>query len=125
MQAVANSPTPPRLPRSPQLMEGAAGEALLGRLQPSLVGRGALLNVGEMRVSLPAAAAAMLLPGRPGATAGGAAWPAGVGVARDAARAMVGMAGGVQGGPTPPPRQARITGAGSGGGRLVPDSEDW
>lgn len=102
------------LPNHSQLLEGPAGEALLGRLQPSLVGRGALLNVGDMHISLPAAAAAMLLPSGP-AMARSAARPA----ARPAA------GGGLQGGPTPPPRQ-RITGGGSGGGRVVPDSEeDW
>lgn len=111
----------------PQLMEGPAADALLGRLQPSLVGRGALLNVGEMRLTLPADAAAVLLPGHSAAAAprgppGGAA--AGVAV-RQLGGGPAEGGGAAQGGPTPSPRQQRLTGSGSGGGRVVQDSDDW
>ncbi len=109
--------------RCSQLLSGSAAEAALRRLQPSLVGRGALLNVGEMHVRLPPDAAEALLGGKAGAagTAGRAARPAlqqqtpsprQGGVATAAQRA----AGG----------QRRLTGGGSGGGtgRVVADAED-
>lgn len=115
----------------PQLMEGPAADALLGRLQPSLVGQGALVNVGEMRLTLPAEAAAVLLPGHSSAGAGpqGRAGNVAAGAAghRLGGQAAAGGGGsGAQGRPTPPPRQQCITGGGgSGGGRVVADCDDW
>ncbi|KAL4424403.1 hypothetical protein ABPG77_005646 [Micractinium sp. CCAP 211/92] len=109
--------------RCSQLLSGSAAEAALRRLQPSLAGRGALLNVGEMRVRLPPDAAEALLGGKVGAA----------GTAGDAARPALQQQ-------TPSPRQGggataaqfaaggqrRLTGGGSGGGsgRVVADAED-
>jgi hypothetical protein len=46
--------------RCDQLLSGEAGETMLRRLQPSLAGRGAMVNVGEMKLRLPPEAAAVL-----------------------------------------------------------------
>ena len=108
-------------------MEGPAADALLARLQPSLVGRGALLNVGDMHLTLPPDAAAILLPGSNAAAA--TRGPLGAGavgaVARQLGGGAAGGSSGAQGGPTPPPRQQRTTGGGGGGGRVLHDSDDW
>ena len=96
-----------------QLLTGAAGEAALRRLQPSLAGRGALLNVGDMRVTLPPeAAAALLLP------------PEGSQGRRPARQQQERQQ---QEQPAGTGQQQRMfTGGGSGGGRVVQDSgEDW
>jgi hypothetical protein len=92
-----------------QLLTGAAGEAALRRLQPSLAGRGALLNVGDMQVTLPPeAAAALLLP---------LGQPQGRRPARQQQQERQA---------SPGQRQRMYTGSGSGGGRVVQDSgDDW
>lgn len=111
-------------------MEGPAADALLARLQPSLVGRGALLNVGDMHLTLPPDAAAILLPGSNAAAA--TRGPLGAGavgaVARQLGGGAAGGGSGAPGGPTPedpPPRQQRMTGGGGGSGRVLHDSDDW
>ena len=109
--------------RCEQLRSGPAGEALLGRLQPSLAGRGAAVNVGRMRLALPPEAAAVLLPAAPAAAAAppapGARQPSPPGAA-----------------PTPQPagqqpqrvftgRGSGCGGGGGGGGRVRVDDDDW
>lgn len=107
--------------RCSQLLSGSAAEASLRRLQPSLAGRGALLNVGEMRLCLPPEAAVALL--------GGAAGPAD-GVAKPVALQQQTPSPRQGGGATAAQRaaggQRRLTGGGSGGGtrRVVADAED-
>ena len=110
-----------------QLMEGPAADGLLARLQPSLVGRGALLNVGEMHLTLPPDAAAILLPGNDAAAATRGLLGAGAvgAAARQLGGGAAGGGSGAPAGPTPPPRQQRMTGGGSGSGRVVHDSDDW
>ncbi|KAL4447722.1 hypothetical protein ABPG75_004941 [Micractinium tetrahymenae] len=115
--------------RCSQLLSGEAGEAVLRRLQPSLAGRGALLNVGEMRVGLPPEAAAVLLGSAAGAagaavaasTAGGAVRPVALQHQTPSPRQEGGAA--VQRAAS---EQRRVTGRGSGGaaGRVVADAED-
>lgn len=104
--------------RCQQLLTGPAGDALLRRLQPSLAGRGAAVNVGSMRVALPPEAAAALLPT--------SAFPP---LAAQQRQRSLGTAAG-----TPPQQEQQAqqaqqrgyTGRGSGGGRVVVDcEEDW
>lgn len=104
--------------RCQQLLSGPAGEALLARLQPSLVGRGAVCNTGEMQLSLPPDAAQqlglapVLPPRRPPAGARGHS--PGEAAAGTPQRQETQQAGAWQ-----------VTGRGGGGGRAVQDSEDW
>ena len=107
--------------RCSQLLSGEAGEAVLRRLQPSLAGRGALLNVGEMRVRLPPAAAAALL-GNAAAATGGAARPATLQQQTPSPR----QGGGAAAAQRAAGDQRRLTVRGSGGpaGRVVADAED-
>jgi hypothetical protein len=96
--------------RCRQLLSGGAGDDVLRRLQPSLAGRGAMLNVGQMRLGLPPEAAALVLGTSTPAARRGAA-PAG-GHIPAAASAEASL--------------RRFTGRSSGGGRVVRDrDDDW
>lgn len=113
--------------RCSQLLSGAAGEAALRRLQPSLTGRGALLNVGEMRVDLPPDAAAALLGGQAGAaraagTSGSTARPAALQQQTLEPRQEGDVAAALRAAG----EQRRVTGRGSGSAarRVVADAED-
>ncbi|KAI3424999.1 hypothetical protein D9Q98_008380 [Chlorella vulgaris] len=120
--------------RCGQLLTGPAGESMLRRLQPSLAGQGAVLNVGDMRLLLPPEAAATLLLTTPAAPPPRAQSAASGGArGADAMGSSSVRIGSTQADMAPAAplqdvslQQRRFTGSGCGSGRAIQDTgDDW